>query len=105
MEHLGPPGHPLQRVVITPRGSEPYIYVLFFEHYPPERFQTERVILIRKKPGGVAALPVLSFDRYVFIPPDSAYRGMEHGTFVFSGADPIPVPPAISIRYPDGTIA
>ena len=105
MEHLGPPGHPAQRVAITPRGSEPYIYVLFFEHYPPERFQTERVILIRKKPGGVAALPVLSFDRYVFIPPDSAYRGMEHGTFVFSGADPTPVPPTISIRYPDGTIA
>jgi 4-amino-4-deoxy-L-arabinose transferase-like glycosyltransferase len=97
MEHLGPPGDPLQQVVITTRGSEPYIYVLFFGHYPPERFQTEGVIWRGSR--------VLAFDRYVFVPPGSAYCGMKHGTFVFSGADPIPVPPTISIRYPDGTVA
>ena len=106
MEHLGPPGDPAQRVVITKRGPEPYIYVLFFGHYPPERFQTEPVVSIgRSSSGGVAAFNVYAFDRYVFVTPDSAYRGMEHGTFVFAGADPIPVPPTISIRYPDGTVA
>ena len=106
MEHLGPRGDPAQRVVITKRGPEPYIYVLFFGHYPPERFQTEPVVSIgRSSSGGVAAFNVYAFDRYVFVMPDSAYRGMEHGTFVFAGADPIPVPPTISIKYPDGTVA
>src|SRR5208283_1937138 len=102
----GPPGDPAQRVVITKRGPEPYIYVLFFGHYPPERFQTEPVVSIgRSSSGGVAAFNVYAFDRYVFVTPDSAYRTMEHGTFVFAGADPIPVPPTISIRYPDRTVA
>jgi len=97
MEHLGPPGDPLQPVVITRSGRNPYIYVLFFGHYPPERFQTERVISRGNQ--------VIAFDRYFFREPDSAYRAMKHGTFVFSGADPTPVPPTISIRYPDGTVA
>src|SRR5208282_669581 len=97
MEHLGSPGERLQRVVITPRGSEPYIYVLFFGHYPPERFQTEAVVRRGSR--------VFAFDRYVFASPASAYRKMKHGTFVFAGADPTPVPPTFSIRYPDGTVA
>jgi hypothetical protein len=99
MEHLESPGERLQRVVITPRGAEPYIYVLFFGHYPPERFQTEAVVR-RGKSHRISA-----FDRYVFASPASAYREMKNGTFVFSGADPIPAPPTFSIRYPDGTIA
>ena len=106
MEHLGPSGDRFQRVVITRRGPEPYIYVLFFGHYPPERFQTQPVVATGKSPsGGVAAFNVYAFDRYVFTPPDSAYRAMNHGTFVFAGADPIPAPPTFSIRYPDGTVA
>jgi len=99
MEHLGPPGGALQEVVITRRGSEPYIYVLFFGHYPPERFQTEAVVRTGKSDR------VSAFDRYVFASPASAYRKMKHGTFVFSGSEPTPVPPTISIRYPDGTVA
>ncbi len=106
MEHLGPPGDRLQRVVITRRGPEPYIYVLFFGHYPPERFQTEPVVATGKSSsGGVAAFNVIAFDRYLFTAPDSAYRAMKHGTFVFAAADPIPAPPTFSIRYPDGTVA
>jgi len=105
MEHLGPPEETVQQVVITPKVPEPYIYVLFFEHYPPERFQTEPVIWIGKKTTEVALLRVLAFDRYFFANPASSYRGFEHGTFVFAGADPTPIPPRISIRYPDGTIA
>ncbi len=97
MEHLGSPGDRHERVVITPRGAEPYIHVLFFGHYPPDRFQKEAVV------GNGRG--VLAFDRYVFLPPGSAYTGMKHGTFVFSGADPIPAPPTFSIRYPDGTVA
>ncbi len=99
MEHLGPPGGALQEVVITRRGPEPYIYVLFFGHYPPERFQTEAVVRTEKSDR------VSAFDRYVFTSPASAYREMKHGTFVFSGSEPTPAPPTISIRYPDGTIA
>jgi len=99
LEHLGPPGDPLQRVVITPTGPQPYVYVLFFGHYPPERFQTEPVVMTGK------SYRVIAFDRYVFTAPDSAYRAMKHGTFVFAGADPIPAPPTFSIRYPDGTVA
>jgi len=97
MEHLGPRGDPLQQVVITMRGRNPYIYVLFFGHYPPERFQTEGVVRKGSR--------VFAFDRYVFASPASAYRQMKHGTFVFAGADPTPVPPTFSIRYPDGTVA
>ncbi len=106
MEHLGPPGDGIQRVVITRRGPEPYIYVLFFGHYPPERFQTEPVFATGKSSsGGVAPFNVIAFDRYIFRAPDLAYPAMKHGTFVFAGADPIPAPPTFSIRYPDGTVA
>ena len=59
MEHLGPPGDRLQRVVITRRGPEPYIYVLFFGHYPPERFQTEPVV-VEGKSRQVASLRLTS---------------------------------------------
>ena len=97
MEHLGPPGDPLRRVVITTRGRHPYIYVLFFGHYPPERLQTQGIVWAGNR--------VFAFDRYVFVEPAKLYRVMKHGTFVFSGADPTPVPPTISIKYPDGTVA
>ena len=99
VDYLGRSGDPLQQVVISARGKEPYIYVLFFGHYPPERFQTETVVREDKLFGRVFA-----FDRYVFASPASAY-GMEHGTFVFSGVEPVPARPTLSIRYPDGTVA
>jgi len=92
-------GHSMQ-VVITPRISEPYIYVLFFEHYPPARFQRQQGL---QMPGPLGQ--VVLFDRYLFVTPDWLYKRFPHGIFVFRGVDPTPKQPAVVIRYPDGTSA
>lgn len=76
------------------------MYVLFFERYPPRRYQAERVL---KLPGlsGV----VVGFDHYLFIDPDRAYSELAHGVFLFAGSEETPAPPEVSIRYPDGKTA
>ena len=83
-------GH--QPIVITPRINEPYIYVLFFERYPPAKFT------------GLSPF-FIAFDRYSFADPNWAYARLFHGIFVYSGSDQLPKSPASSIRYPDGTVA
>ncbi len=72
VENLGHPSDPHEQVVITPRGNEPYIYVLFFERYSPEEFQNEKVM---REPGLFGR--VVGFDRYLFVLPASAYRANE----------------------------
>ncbi len=100
VENIELSSDPLQRVVIGHATNSPYIYVLFFGHYPPEKFQSEKVIRETKLFGDV-----LAFDRYLFVPPGYAYARMRHGTFVFAAIEPVAAAPAISIRYPDGTVA
>jgi hypothetical protein len=87
-------------VVITARINQPYIYVLFFEHYPPVEYQKGPVV----QPAGLFQ-PVLQFDRYLFVPPNFVYPRLEHGIFVFRGGDETPKPWEILIRYPDGKVA
>lgn len=87
-------------VVITPRINQAYIYVLFFERYPPAAYQRGPVL---QQPGLFSR--VSRFDRYWFVPPSWAYLMFEHGVFVFRGGDETPKPPDVSIRYPDGTVA
>ena len=91
-------GH--QPIVITPRINQPYIYVLFFKRYPPAMFQQGPV----RRVSGLFG-PVLSFGRYTFVKPYSAYPWLEHGIFVYTGQDYLPKPPTVSIRYPDGSVA
>jgi hypothetical protein len=83
-------GH--QPIVITPRINQPYIYVLFFERYPPAMFH------------GLSG-PFSTFDRYYFIDPQWAYARVNHGIFVYDGFEQLPKSPAFSIRYPDGSVA
>ncbi len=94
-------GHdPVAPVIITRKINQPYIFVLFFEKYPPADFQRRVVI---HGPGLFAA--VFYFDPYYFFPPSSVYEDFPHGIFVFAGSEPTPVAPHSSIRYPNGTIA
>jgi hypothetical protein len=80
--------------------NQPYIYVLFFDHYPPALFQRERRL---QMPALFA--PVEHFDRYWFVDPSLAYSRLDHGIFVFRAVDTTPVDPASVVRYPDGRIA
>ncbi len=83
-------GH--QPIVITPRINQPYIYVLFFEQYPPASFH------------GLSP-SFFAFDRYSFVDPRWAYARIFHGIFVYSGSDQLPKSPLFSIRYPNGSVA
>jgi len=80
--------------------NQPYIYVLFFMHYPPARFQRGPVV----RTHGIMA-PVLRFDRYIFYYPGLAYQNLEHGIFVFPSWASPPAEPVLTVRYPDGTAA
>jgi Dolichyl-phosphate-mannose-protein mannosyltransferase len=87
-------------IVITRRINQPYIYVLFFEQYPPDRYQHEPVLRFNILFG-----PVIGFSRYVFLDPQWAYYRLKHGVFVFDGTDSVPAAPEKSVLYPDGRVA
>ena len=87
-------------VVITPRINQPYIYVLFFERYPPASYQQGPVV---QQPGLFS--PVESFGRYRFVPPQLPLVQLPHGIFVFQGGERTLLPPEMSICYPDGSVA
>lgn len=87
-------------VVITSRINQPYIYVLFFEHYPPAAYQ--RGPLSQK--AGLFS-PVTAFDRYRFEPPQMALVSLPRGVFVFQGSERTLLPPEVLIPYPDGSVA
>jgi hypothetical protein len=87
-------------VVMTLRINQPYIYVLFFERYPPAAFQAGPV---RQWPGLFS--PVIRFDRYWFVLPNRVYPRIAKGIFMFRGDDPTPASPDVSIHYPDGSVA
>jgi 4-amino-4-deoxy-L-arabinose transferase-like glycosyltransferase len=91
-------GH--EPIVIPSVTNQPYIYVLFFDQYPAERFQHASIARVKGK-----FLRILEFDRYLFVKPDWAYAKLDHGIFVFPGNAQTPAPPALAIRYPDGSIA
>jgi hypothetical protein len=91
-------GH--EPIVITARINQPYIYVLFFEHYPPADFQLGPV----RRASGLFG-QVFAFGRYVFAKPHSVYPWITHGIFVYAGQDNLPKAADFTIRYPDGTVA
>jgi len=97
---VGPLGSGRAAVAISPKVTQPYIYVLFFEKYPPRRFQRQRVGR-RKR----LFAPVLKFDRYNFYSARNLYQVFPHGAFVFTGSEPLPSSPTLSVRYPDGSVA
>ena len=88
-------------VVITDRVNLAYIYVLFFGHYPPSRFQHQRVYYSR---AGLDA-PVVAFDHYLFLDPQFAWGKLKHGIFVYPGIEALPAPATATVRYPDGRLA
>lgn len=90
----------LQPIVLTARINQPYIYLLFFERYPPALFQRGKVLRASGLFGHVFA-----FDRYALVNPQWAYARLNHGIFVCDGHDQLPVSPVLSIRYPDGSVA
>jgi hypothetical protein len=87
-------------MVVTTNTNQPYIYVLFFTRYPPERFQNEPVVQ-----GKGLFVTVRSFDRYLFEDPQIAYRSLPHGVFVLTGWEVAPAPPVFTIRSPAGPVA
>jgi len=89
-------------VIITDRINQPYIYVLFFRRYPPQRIQQEWHA-DRLRPNHLS--PTVSFDHYLFMDPARLYPRLAHGIFVFSGVEALPAPAQVSILYPHGTVA
>jgi hypothetical protein len=87
-------------VVISPGINQPYIYVLFFEKYPPATYQHGPVL---QKPGIFGH--VEGFDRYRFVPQNRPYVELPHGVFVFRGVERAFAMPDATIYYPDGSIA
>ena len=87
-------------VVVSSRSNQPYIYVLFFTKYPPERFQHGDLMQ-----APILFAPVAQFDRYRFEDPALAYLTLRHGVFVFAGWEFTPANPLFTIREPDGTPA
>jgi hypothetical protein len=93
------------QVFITNRMEMPYIYVLFFDRYPPDVFQHEPVDYVPGEPGSSLYAGVAHFDRYWFKDPQWSYRVMPQGVFVFPGEQEVAGTSAASIRYPDGRMA
>ena len=87
-------------IFITSRINQPYIYVLFFQRFPPATYQKSPV---QQRPGLFGK--VFGFDRYMFADPNFPYLSSPHGILVYRGNDVTPQPPDVSIRYPDGTLA
>ena len=99
-ERLAAPGEP---IVIPLTLNQPYIYVLFFDAYPPRRFFSEPVTEDHRLFG-----QVLAFDRYRFGDPWEEFQKLPHGVFIFpktlerpfdnppppSGVHEYPTPPA-----------
>ncbi|HUO04543.1 MAG TPA: glycosyltransferase family 39 protein [Candidatus Binataceae bacterium] len=112
-QRLAPPDYP---IILPLSFNEPYIYALFFNAYPPERFYSNEIAAERGLFGQVFA-----FDRYGFTAnPWKAYNQLPHGVFIFPKAvvrlknpmqafsaaadtgysfpDP-PAPPAATLRF------
>jgi len=94
-------------VVITDRMKMPYIFVLFFQRYNPSAFQRGPVFYGPgySPPPANSFAPVIAFDRYRFGDPGAAFSAAEHGIFVFARTETLPTYPALTVRYPDGSIA
>ncbi|MFZ0890337.1 MAG: hypothetical protein WA005_18000 [Candidatus Binataceae bacterium] len=88
-------------IAITTRINQPYIYILFFERYPPRLCQRQRVGRLNNR----LFAPVLEFGRYYFYSLRNLYQVFPHGAFVFAGSEAPPSPPTLSVRYPDGSVA
>jgi len=93
--------------VITSRPEMPYIFVLFFGRYNPKQFQRDSVSYgaAASPPPVNLFAPVTGFDRYMYVDPNWGFSLFEHGIFVFATKEPPPIPPALTIHYPDGSIA
>ncbi len=95
-------------IVISNRMIMPYIFVLFYGHYPPKLFQSEQVAYAQgfSPPPVNLHAPVVAFGRYAFVNPRWAYRRVPgHGIFVFAAGETPPVDPKVIVRYPDGQVA
>ena len=87
-------------VVISDKINQPYIYVLFFERYPPAAYQRGPVL---QQPG--IFRPVEGFGRYRFVPQNRLYVELPHGVFVFRSVERAFKLPDATISYPDGSTA
>jgi hypothetical protein len=92
-------------VVITNRMEMPYIYVLFFESYPPDLFQRGPVTYVPGVPGSSLYAGVVHFGDFWFGDARVGYASLPRGVFVLPGDEMLPGPPVASIRYPDGRTA
>lgn len=54
-----------RQVVISPKLGQPYIFALFYLHYPPDKFQRE-VVFVPNPQGDVGE--ITSFDKFIFRP-------------------------------------
>jgi hypothetical protein len=87
-------------VVISPRINQPYIYVLFFQQYPPAAFQKGPVL---QEPGIFGH--VAGFGRYSFLEQTRPYVQWPHGVFVYVSVERVFGQPDVTINYPDGSVA
>jgi hypothetical protein len=93
LKHRGP-------VVVSNWPHEPYIYVLFYTQYPPERFQHESV-----QQSDWLFAPVERFDEFEFLDTQSALATLMHGVFILPGEEPSIIQPVLSIKNDSGETA
>jgi hypothetical protein len=83
----------------------PYIYVLFYERYSPEKFQHERVDWVAGDAGSSLYAGVAHFDRYTFGDAQREYLERGEGVFVLPAHQVSPATPTATVVYPDGSVA
>lgn len=94
---FAPPEGP---IVVTDSINQPYIYVLFYDRFSPQRLQAMDWTW-----SGDLFAPVRSLDRYLFSNPAMVFTTAPAGVFIFPGAANPPVKPIATVKYPSGSNA
>ena len=87
-------GNKYDRIVVTDKANQPFIYFLFYSRFPPERFHKERVVREYTK-HRVPYENVLSFDRYIFCDISECYGKYNNALYI---ARPNEVPNVVPLE-------
>lgn len=84
----------------------PYINIYSLAVILPPYFSVSpyRTLGVTPPPVSMHA-PVIGCDRYLFVDPNWACSLLPHGIFVFATNETPPIQPALTIRYPDRSVA
>ncbi len=96
------------KVIFLPKTGMSYIYLLFYNHYPPELYQKEAVH--NYIPDNLGFEYVKSFNKYIFFTKERPWEVLSHqmekGEMYIGREEEIPKDAAKhEILYPDGKVA